>query len=71
MGAGRIVRHGQEGFVLDPFDAPGWVAAMQSLAEDANLRGRMGASAKQRAQLFCWENVARRRKEELLRRLLT
>jgi glycosyltransferase involved in cell wall biosynthesis len=69
MGAGRIVRHGQEGFVLDPFDGPGWIAAIQLLAEDRNRRANMSAAAAQRAQLFCWDAVAERRRKQLLRRL--
>jgi glycosyltransferase involved in cell wall biosynthesis len=69
MGVGRIIRHGQEGFVLDPFDGPSWIAAIQSLAEDKNLRTNMGAAAAQRAQLFCWDIVAERRKKQVLRRL--
>jgi glycosyltransferase involved in cell wall biosynthesis len=69
MGAGRIVRHGQEGFVLDPFDGPSWIKAFQSLAEDKNLRAGMSATAAQRAQLFHWDAVARRRRRQILDRL--
>jgi glycosyltransferase involved in cell wall biosynthesis len=69
MGAGRIVRHGQEGFVLDPFDGPSWIAAIQSLAEDNKRRANMSAAATQRAQLFRWDAVAERRKKQLLQRL--
>jgi glycosyltransferase involved in cell wall biosynthesis len=67
MGAGRIVRHAQEGFVLDPFDGPAWIAAIQSLAEDKTLRGVMSFTAAQRAQLFYWDAVAKRRKGQFLR----
>jgi glycosyltransferase involved in cell wall biosynthesis len=69
MGAGRIVRHNREGFVLDPYAGPGWVAAIRALAGDKDLRAGMSGAAAQRAQLFRWEAVAERRKKQVMRRL--
>lgn len=66
MGAGRIVRQDIEGVVLDPYDAPAWIATFESFAGDADLRMRMGAAAKARASLFCWDVVAERRKQQIL-----
>jgi glycosyltransferase involved in cell wall biosynthesis len=70
VSVGRIVRHGEEGFVLDPFDESGWIDAIRSLAEDKKRRADMSASAAQRAQLFRWDFVAERRKKQVLERLL-
>jgi glycosyltransferase involved in cell wall biosynthesis len=70
MGAGRIVRHGKEGYVLDPFDREGWIAAIRALAGDRERRAVMGAAARLRADLFRWELVAMQRKEQILKRLL-
>lgn len=68
MGAGRIVRHNREGYVLDPYDADAWITAIQSLAEDQKLRLAMSRSADKRAQLFCWNAVAERRKRQIFDR---
>ncbi len=66
MGAGRIVRDGQEGFVLDPYDASGWIDAMRSLAEDTSLRRSMGLIAREHAELYRWDIVSARRKQQVL-----
>lgn len=69
MGVGRIVRHGQEGFVLDPFDEKGWIEAIRLLAGDKKRRAEMSAAAARRAQLFRWDIVAERRRKQVLERL--
>ncbi len=69
MGAGRIIRHLQNGFVLDPFDAVSWIEAIRLLAEDKKRRADMSAAAAQRAQLFRWDIVAERRRKQVLQRL--
>lgn len=66
MGAGRIVRHGREGLVLDPYDAPGWIAALRLLAEDVECRRNMSSAAAERAQEFKWPAVARRRRQQMM-----
>lgn len=66
MGAGRIVRHGGEGFVLDPYDAAGWITALRMLAEDVELRRNMSSAATERAQLFAWASVARQRRQQIV-----
>ena len=66
MGAGRIVRHGREGFVLDPYDASGWIEALRRLAEDSEARKNMGVAASERAQQFMWPDVARRRRQQIM-----
>jgi glycosyltransferase involved in cell wall biosynthesis len=66
MGAGQIVRHGREGFVLDPYDASGWIAALRKLAEDAGFRRKMSSAAAQRGQHFMWDTVARRRQQQVV-----
>jgi glycosyltransferase involved in cell wall biosynthesis len=66
MGAARIVRHNQEGYLLDPFDRAGWITAIRALAEDADRRLAMGAAALKRAQSFHWGTVARERRKQIL-----
>jgi len=68
MGAGRPVRNGKEGLVIEPYDVDGWVCALQSLAGSAELRRTMGAAARVRAAEFTWERVAAGRRKSLLDR---
>lgn len=69
MGAGRIVRHGREGMVLDPYDREGWIGALQMMAEDHASRARMAEAARARAKLFHWDSVAERRKQQIAKRI--
>jgi glycosyltransferase involved in cell wall biosynthesis len=69
MGAGRIVSNGTEGFVLDAYDAEAWIAAMQNLANDVSLRRAMAAAARDSAELYRWDLVSARRKQQVLERL--
>jgi glycosyltransferase involved in cell wall biosynthesis len=66
MGAGRIAVNDKEGFVLDPYDASGWITAMQALAEDVPRRRTMGLAARESAELFRWDLVSARRKQQVL-----
>lgn len=66
MGAGRIVRHGHEGLVLDPYDADGWIAALRLLAQDTDYRRTMSRAAAERAGEFVWDAVARRRRQQMM-----
>lgn len=69
MGAGRIVRGGEEGFVVDPYDGEGWIAALRTLAQDHARRRTMALKAAERAKAFHWDVVARRRRQQMLDRL--
>jgi glycosyltransferase involved in cell wall biosynthesis len=69
MGAGRIVRHNQEGFVIDPYDDIGWISALHALADDISLRRNMSHAAHVRAKEFLWRNVAAHRAQQILERL--
>lgn len=62
MGAGRIATNGKQGFVLDPYDGQGWIAAMQTLAEDLPLRQRMAVAARESSEAFRWERVGASRR---------
>jgi glycosyltransferase involved in cell wall biosynthesis len=65
MAAGDVVRDGIEGFVRDPYDKAGWIAALRMLADDADLRRQMGRAAAKRAAEYTWDQVARRRRTQL------
>lgn len=60
MGAARLADD-TTGYVLDPFDEEGWIAAMCSIAADRDLGLRMGANARRKAGPFTWESVGRLR----------
>jgi glycosyltransferase involved in cell wall biosynthesis len=66
MAAGWIVRHEREGFVLDPYDASGWITAFRTLADDVKLRRNMSNAAAERAQHFMWPRVARQRQQQVM-----
>ncbi|TYO61097.1 glycosyltransferase family 4 protein [Bradyrhizobium hipponense] len=66
MGAGRIVRDQREGFVLDPYDASGWITALRALSEDIELRQRMSVAAVEHANRFTWTVVASQRREQMI-----
>jgi glycosyltransferase involved in cell wall biosynthesis len=66
MAAGWVVRHGREGFVLDPYDASGWITALRALADDVKLRRNMSSAAATRARQFMWATVARQRQQQVM-----
>lgn len=66
MGAGGIVRDGIDGIIVPPYDLDAWVEALQTLANSPELRAQLGAAARQRAQEFTWDRVARQRGELVL-----
>ena len=66
MGAGRVVRHDREGFVIDPYDGLGWISAIRKLADDVNVRRNMANAAVKRARDFIWSEVAGRRRRQVL-----
>ena len=57
MGAARIA-DASNGYVIDPFDEAGWIEAMRTLAADGDLRKRLGAAARHKAQEYTWEKVS-------------
>ncbi|HEY2708152.1 MAG TPA: glycosyltransferase family 4 protein [Caulobacteraceae bacterium] len=69
MGAGRAVRNGVEGFVLDPYDGDAWVTALRDLAADKDKRVAMAAAAAARAKEFVWSKVAGERNRQIELRL--
>jgi glycosyltransferase involved in cell wall biosynthesis len=60
MGCGRLVRHGQEGLVVDPLDVDEIAEAITKLAEDPALRQTLARNARDRAQKFTWDKVGMR-----------
>jgi glycosyltransferase involved in cell wall biosynthesis len=56
-----LASHRQEGLIVEPGDMAGLTFALHSLAEDEELRTRLGAAARRRAQAFpTWEQTAER-----------
>jgi glycosyltransferase involved in cell wall biosynthesis len=66
MGRAGVVEDGVTGFVRDPYDDDGFLAAMDELSNSQRLRARMGNAAKSAAQHFTWENVGLRRRQQML-----
>src|SRR6267143_482451 len=63
----RIVRNGQEGYVIDPFNTRAWVEAIRGLAHDVALRRRFGAAAAARAKEFTWQHAGGRLYDHLVK----
>lgn len=65
MGAGWVVRHLQEGHVIEPYAEAKWIAVLRRLAQDAGMRRLLGEAGRRRAAEYTWDKVARRRYEQL------
>jgi glycosyltransferase involved in cell wall biosynthesis len=68
-GAGDIVRHNVDGFVVPTRDVDAIVDGLERLRRDPSLRAQMGRNARQRAQQFTWKayrHMAVRRLRQLL-----
>lgn len=50
---------GDDALLIDPDDADGLTDAIDRLADDADLRARLGAGGRARAREFSWERTAR------------
>jgi glycosyltransferase involved in cell wall biosynthesis len=66
-GSGGVVRHNVEGFICDTYDEDAWINHMRMLAEDRDMRNRMGAASLKRSEEYTWKNVALKRRRQLLR----
>jgi glycosyltransferase involved in cell wall biosynthesis len=56
-----LASHGREGLLVEPGDLAGLASALRRLAEDGDLRRRLGAAARRRAATFpTWEQTAER-----------
>jgi glycosyltransferase involved in cell wall biosynthesis len=60
MGSGRVVRHGMEGLVVDSLDVDELSRTLKLLADDRQLRLKLGAQAAERAREFEWSKVSAR-----------
>lgn len=65
MGGGGVVTNAQEGFVIDPEDANGWILHLQKLSDDAALRARLAQQSKFKAPYYLWNVVAKKRLDAL------
>jgi glycosyltransferase involved in cell wall biosynthesis len=56
-----LADHGREGLLVEPGDVMGLASALRTLAEDDELRTRLGAAARRRAATFpTWEQTSER-----------
>lgn len=56
-----LARHEREGLLVEPGDVAGLAAALHRLADDGELRARLGAAARDRAAAFpSWEETGER-----------
>lgn len=69
-GAQEIVRDGQQGFLVDPFNATAMAAAIRRLLGDAKLRRCMANEAVRRAEDFSWALISEQYRD-IYRRVIT
>lgn len=62
MGGAGVMRHGLDGLEVDPFDIDAMSDALKALAEENEMRRQFGASAREQALRFTWEQVGQRRR---------
>ena len=56
-GSKSLVEDGVNGFLAIPRDSPSFLEKVERLVSDRELRARMGASARERAQAYDWSRV--------------
>ncbi|NJL93202.1 MAG: glycosyltransferase family 4 protein [Anaerolineae bacterium] len=49
-GSREMVLDGETGYVVHPYDVPGWVGRLRQLLQDADLRAQLGAAGQARLQ---------------------
>ncbi|MAV29771.1 MAG: hypothetical protein CL866_00035 [Cycloclasticus sp.] len=69
MAGEGVVRHNQDGFVIDPHDKLAWVTALKLLAESPETRLSQSISAREHSNSFLWKIVGRERASLLSRAL--
>ncbi|MGJ0490493.1 glycosyltransferase family 4 protein [Methylobacter sp.] len=69
MGSGGIIKDGHEGFIIDPHDESGWIAAIRQMEIKPELREYQSKAAWKSAATYLWKNVGQKRANELLYRL--
>ena len=71
MGAGGIIEHGKDGFVIDPHDEQSWINTLKNISEDVSLRAFFSKNSYAKAKDYLWSTVGRKRTKLLLSRLNT
>lgn len=59
------IKDGYSGIMVDVDDAPALAAGLERLIEDADLRRRLGADAREWASRFTWDGIAERERKWL------
>ncbi len=65
MGGGGIINHGDEGLVIDAYNADEWIDSIRKVFSDTEFRLSMSRNAYKKAEEYLWENVGRLRTESL------
>ncbi|AFI84243.1 hypothetical protein Q7A_1413 [Methylophaga nitratireducenticrescens] len=69
MGGDGVIRHGIEGYIIEPHDKEGWVSTLLSLAQQPSKRRELSMAAYERSEYFLWHNVGMRRADALMTRI--
>ena len=66
MGQGRIISDNVTGAVCAPGDVEAWSEKLAELANDPELRERLGRAARQSAENFTWAKVGEARGQQIV-----
>jgi len=69
MGGEGVIRHGIEGYILEPHDKMAWISTLLSLAQQPSKRRELSLAAYERSEYFLWHNVGKRRTDALMTRI--
>lgn len=71
MAGEGIIRENIEGYIIEPHNKLGWIDKLQTIYEDRQLRVNLALSARQRAEEFLWTNVAAKRAQQILTKVIS
>lgn len=61
MGAGGIIKDGDEGIVIDPYNTDEWIESIRKVCHDTDYRRRLSENAYKRSASYTWNNVGKHR----------
>ena len=71
MAGDGIIRENIEGYIIEPHNKLGWIDKLQTIYEDRQLRMNFALASRQRAEEFLWNNVATKRAQQILTKVIS
>ncbi|SFK20768.1 glycosyltransferase family 4 protein [Methylophaga sulfidovorans] len=71
MAGDGIIRENIEGYIIEPHNKLGWIDKLQTIYENRQLRMALALASRQRAEEFLWNNVATKRAQQILTKVIS